>query len=183
MGAFDPMWRDVDRTPPGQPYVVDNSGWGWFMLFVLASLPFFLLGFLISSAAAIFARYLWLILPIHLALSALVGLRLYPRGSRRRALGLVACVVNLLPLPAMLLLYMVPFTLLSPGFNSAFDFILLLGLGLGGEYFLCKLAQVLQNTFLHLILTLILLALAGLLIWIGIGSESILTWDSIRALY
>lgn len=183
MGAFDPLWHDIDQTPPGKPYVVDSSGWGWCLLFVLASLPFLLLGALISSAATLFARYLWLILPVHLAFSALLGLWLYPRGSRRRALGVAASVVDLMPLPVALALYMVPFALLSPGFSSAFDFVLLLGLGLGGEFFLCKLAQVMRSAAVHLVLSLVLLALTGLLCWAGIGGESALTWDSIRALY
>ena len=88
-----------------------------------------------------------------------------------------------LPLPVALALYMVPFALLSPGFSSAFDFVLLLGLGLGGEFFLCKLAQVMRSAVAHLVLSLVLLALTGLLCWAGIDGESALTWDSIRALY
>lgn len=39
MGAFSPIWDDIDQTPRGRPYVVSSGGWGWSDILLVLALP------------------------------------------------------------------------------------------------------------------------------------------------
>lgn len=172
MGAFDPIFSDIDRTRPGQPYVVDSNGWGWFMLIMLAILPFFILSLLISSISEFFKTHLTLCVVGYLLLSFGLGLILYNNKQiRHRMLGIVATVLTMAPIAIVQIAYAIPYVLAKPGFGAAFEFILVLALTAGGSIFVFSISRLLRNGAVHLVMALIFLGISVLFTYLLVGSE------------
>lgn len=185
MSAFSPIGSDVDRTLPGQPYVVSSDGWGWFMIIYLLILPFIILSLLISKFSVFFTNHVTLCLLIYFIFSFCFGLYLYNKKvSRHRFLGVISTVITTIPMALIITCYSVPYVLLEPGFDSAFDFVLLLLLLLGGEFLIFSLSRLLKNGIMHLIISIVFLGLGVLLLWFCLNTErDLLSLASIRALY
>lgn len=185
MSVFNHIDSDIDRTRPGQPYVVDSDGWGWFMLIFLMILPFLLLSVLVSSFAKFFVEYLPICLITYSVASLFLGILLYCSPKvKYRTLGIISTILTMIPLVSSLTVYAIPYVLLAPGTDSTFDFILLFAL-LGGVTFLIfSLCRLFKNGILHFVMALGFLLLSLLLLSVCLDVESdLLTINTIRMVY
>lgn len=185
MSAFGSPWGDIDRTPPGQPYVVDSDGWGWFMLFIILVLPFFMLWLLISKAAAWICMHPIVSGVIYLAVSALISLLMYRgRKIRQRLLGTLAGIITFLPFAAGEALYAIPYVLLQPDkvFGPIFEWIIVTTVLLLFTIFVIAIANASGSVIVHLISAIIFCGVVGLLLR-GINSSDVVTWQALGELY
>ncbi|MGN0664481.1 MAG: hypothetical protein ACI4L5_05335 [Negativibacillus sp.] len=119
MPAFGPIWGDVDRTRPGTPYVVDDDGWGWFFLFILFTLPFFLLWILLYQTAGWICQHPYITGGIYLLLSSIIGLLLYSgKPWLMKILGIITTILTLIPLAMVQALYLIPSLMISEAILS-----------------------------------------------------------------
>ena len=185
MSAFDSWSDEIERTPPGQPYVVDSSGWGWFMLFYLAALPFIVLSVLIEDFAKWYAEHLILCLIIFALHSCIIGILLYRRRNyKHRVLGVIASLLTTAPLACFMTRYLIPFVILEPGFDAVFDFILIILLLFGGQVLVFSLCRLFKNGLAHLFLSALFIGVSFLLLIVAVNSEKdLLTFDAILSLY
>lgn len=185
MSAFEPWSDEIERSQPGQPYVVDSSGWGWFMLLYLIALPFVVLSFLIADFAEWYTDHPVLCLNIYYLFACIIGFIFYRNQTcKHRILGVISTLLTMAPLAGFMTGYAIPFIILDPGFDAFFDFILILLLLSGGMIFIFRLCGVLKSGLAHLIMALIFLGLSFLLFQVAIGTErDLLTPDAVWALY
>lgn len=185
VGAFDPIFSDIDRTRPGQPYVVDSNGWGWFMLLLLAAIPFIILSALLSSISEFMKEHLLLCVIVYLLFSFGAGLFLYKNKQiKHRKIGVIATVFTLSPIAFVQIAYTIPFMLSEPGFDATFDFILMLALTVGGSIFAFSISRLLRNGVVHLIMAIVFIGISAYITYIGICSEpEIFTENYFSAIY
>lgn len=109
MSVFGNPWGDIDRTPKDAPYIVDENGWGWFALMIIAVIPFFMIGFALRNVAAFVADHPLLYVLICLLINGVTGAVVYRRkGFSWNIIGITATVLTFAPVVVMEALVEVP---------------------------------------------------------------------------
>ncbi len=185
MSAFSPIWKDIDDTKQGTPYVVDSDGWGWFALFIFISIPFLMIGGAVLQTSYWICQHLILSIIVYLAVSFIIGVIFYFRNSvKHRICGIIASVISMVPLGLGVFLYAIPYVMLDDSFSSIFDWILVAALLFGVMYFIFSICNLLKNGLTHLIIAIVFLAISCFFIFGLISSESdIITWEAIKRVY
>ena len=184
MSVFGHAWGDIDRTPPETPYVVDSDGWGWFMIFLLLALPFFLIGIFLTRAAALICSHPYISMVIYLLFSFLIGGVLYIWGNKKRKVfGLIATLITLLPLATVEGLYLIPYILQSGLFTAVFEWILVTAVVGGITFFILAIANVLNNGVIHFIISLVFCGLVCLILFGMLRTSKEINWTVIRSIY
>ena len=108
MKIFDPF-RDIDRTRAGAPYVVDETGWGWFAIGILTALPIIGIGCILKSVAVMIAAHPVSSILISILFSFAVGYIAYwRRGYRKCWIGCMATVIAFMTVVLTEMLYEIP---------------------------------------------------------------------------
>lgn len=185
MSAFGSPWKDIDDTNPGTPYVVDNDGWGWLFIFIIAAIPFLLVGSAICYISSWICTHPILAATIYLIISFLFGIIFYSRFSmKHRVCGIIATVVTMLPLEMGVGFYAIPYTMLEGSFFAFFDWVLVTAFLFGIIFFIFSICNLLKNGLIHLVIGVVFLALAYLFVRSLILSESdVLSKEAIKQIY
>ena len=185
MSAFGSPWKDIDDTRKGTPYVVDNDGWGWFLIFIVVSIPFLIIGSLIANISTWVCNHPILSLSIYLILTLLIGIIFYARSSmRHRICGIIATFLTIAPLGMGVALYAMPYVMIEGSFSSIFDWVLVAAFLFGIMFFIFSICNLLKNGLIHLVIGLVFFILAYFFITRLISSESnIISWEVIKSLY
>lgn len=185
MLVFSPMSDDIDRTQPGQPYIIDSTGWGWFMLLYLSLLPFLYLFAAVAGFAVFFANHVALFLTLYLAAALIISIVLYRKRSyRHRAFGRIAVVLTMLPPLLLTVFYAVPYAVLKPGFDSTLEFFLVLLLTVGGQVLVFSIARLRRDGLRHFFISLIFFGLSILLLYLCLSTEQDqLPLDTVWSIY
>lgn len=185
-GAFDPMWKDIDETRPGTPYVVDGTGWGFFGVLVLLSVPALILLSIVTGITGWIAAHPVLSGGIYLGIGLAVGVLLYClEPVKFRVLGIAATILTFLPLGLTMALYAIPYMMIEGGFSSLIDWLLILVILGIVCLMILSWAVSLENGLLHFFIALVPFVLASLLLWFWWteGSHGWITWSDLRELY
>ena len=185
LSAFGSPWGDIDNTRPGSVYVVGTDGWGWFALFILASIPFLIIGGMLTCFSAWVCQHPILVMSIYEIFSLLVGVVFYMRPvMRHRICGVIASVLTVAPLGMDIALYAIPYLLLKGTFSAIFDWVLVAALLFGIAFFIFSICNLLKNGIPHLVMALIFFILSATCIIrvVSLGNGEI-SWQVIRALY
>lgn len=185
MSAFSPIWKDIDNTKPGTPYVVDSDGWGWFLIFIIIAVPFLIICGAVFQISSWICEHPILSLTAYLLVSLVIGIFFYSRFmAKHRVCGIIATVISMMPLGAGVGLYAIPYVMLDNSFSSIFDWILVAALLFGVMYFIFSICNLLKNGLTHLIIAIVFLAISCFFIFGLISSESdIITWEAIKRVY
>lgn len=185
MGAFGNPWKDIDETRPGTPYVVDSTGWGWALIFILASIPCLFVAGIIMNLSEAFCQHPFLFSALYLCISLFLGVVFYHRRYiRHRVLGIIATVFTLLPLWIAAFFYTIPIVVLDPSFSAFFNWMVVTALIVGIIYFIFAICRLLENGLIHLVVASIFLLLSIFFIRGLIASgDDILSWDAICGVY
>lgn len=184
MSAFGSPWEDIDQTRPGQPYVVDSDGWGWFMLFILLAVPFAVLGAILAQLAETICAHPYITICVYLLFACILSLVLNTRGNRRhRVLGVISTMLTLLPFIQVQMLYMIPYLLQNSLFSAAFEWLIVTAAMVGLTFFILAICNVLQNRLVQLLLALLFLALTCLILFLCLSSSKEINWAVVQTLY
>ena len=185
MSAFSPPWKDIDDMEPGELYLVDNDGWGWFGIFIAVAVPFLIVGSAVARISTLICTHPVLSLSIYSAFAILFGVFFYRRPSaRHRICGVIATALTMAPLGMGVALYAIPFVMLKGSFSAFFDWVLVFAFLFGIMFFIFSICNLLKNGLIHLILGVAFLVFTYFFITGLISSESdILSWEAIKNLY
>lgn len=185
MSMFGSPWKDIDDTKVGTPYLVDNSGWGWFLIFIIIAVPFLMLGSAVFTFSIWICQHPVLSFVLYLIISIVIGALFYGRSSvRYRICGILATIFTMIPMGMGVALYAIPYVMITGKLSAAFDWILVTAFLCGITFFIFALCKLLKNGRIHLVMSLVFLALAYLFINNLIASESdVLSWQAIGNLY
>lgn len=185
MSAFGSPWGDIDNTKPGSVYVVGTDGWGWFGLFILASVPFLIIGNILICFSTWVCQHPILVISLYVIFSLLVGIVFYMRPAmRHRICGIIASVLTVAPLGMGIALYAIPYILLEGTFSATFDWLLVAALLSGIAFFIFSICNLLRNGIPHLVMALIFFILSATCIIrvVSLGN-GVVTWQVIHVLY
>lgn len=182
MGAWDPIFSDIDTTEEEHIYVVDNSGWGWFALFVFAALPFYIISLYLRSFAALVCEYPMVSASIYLAIALVLAILSLHRNknAKYRSVGVFAIILLTLPTAIVQAIYAIPYVVTTDGFffvTIEWILVTLLMLGLTLLIFFCS--SLLQNGILQLLVVAIFLTVTILIVKPPAG----VTWEYVKQLY
>lgn len=183
MSAFGSPWGDIDRTPSDTPYVVDSDGWGWFALFIMLALPFFIIGLLLTQATEWICAHPYISISIYLILSLVIGIILYARGKRWRLPGIIATMITLAPFALVEGLYMVPYIMQNSLFASVFEWLLVTLLIGGITFFVIVISSALKSGLMHLVIAIIFAGIVFLILNNLLSSSDEINWAIVRSLY
>lgn len=187
MAAFDPLDSDIDRTPPGQPYVVSADGWGWFMIVFLLISPAFILSFFITSFAAFYIKYYIPTLLTYYGVALCFSAFFYYRKKYKchhPLCGIIATLCTITPLALIITCYAVPIVTIEPGFDSTLDFALFTVLLSGIAFFIFSISKLVKNGLTHLILSILFLVVSIILLQLCIKiTDGALTANIIASIY
>lgn len=180
MGIFDPF-GDIDNTKEGHVYVVDHKGWGWFAIFVLLALPFFMVSLMLRKYANAVCEHPVVAILIYGLLTLIVTIMLYGGGNKRfRFLGVVATMMTMLPMAAVQVCYAIPYILINDGFFTiTFEWLLVTFFSLSITVFVLSIGNLCQNGIIHFLLAAAFVVATA---WILEPPDS-LSWDYILQLY
>ena len=164
---------------------MDHTGWGWFAVFLLFAMTFFLVAMSVVRISYLIAMHPFLSCCGYLLGAFLLGCFFYGRsGMKNRAVGVIAFVIGQLPLGAAMGLYAIPYVLLSESFFAALDWVLIAGMLFGVDFFVLSIAKVLKNGWIHLLLSVLFLGIGCAFISGLLYSErELLSWAAIQAVY
>ena len=185
MSAIGSPWNDIDKTKPQTPYVVDNDGWGWFLLFIIVALPFLLLFGVIFKISNFICLHPILSALVFLVISLITGIFIYSKHTtKHKFCGVISTVITFLPLGLVTVIYTIPHVMFEDSFSSFFDLILIELFLLGFIYFILAICRLLKNGLTHLLISIVFFSLSLLIIKSLVASESgIITLESLYILY
>ena len=159
MGAFSPIWKDIDDTSPGTPYIVDSDGWGWFFVFILLSIPFLAVGSALVWTRNIVCAYPVLSAAIYIVLCGLFGIVFYGRRSfRHRVFGIIGSMLTLFPLGTAVGFYIIP-------------------------YFIFSICNLVKNGLIHFVLGIVFFAIVLFMVVGNLSSSTDVNWEVIKQIY
>ena len=185
-GAFDPMWKDIDETRPGTPYVVDSTGWGWFGLFILLTVPVLMVYGIVACVTGWVVSQPVVAAGIYLGIGLVAGLLIYCLGQARfRVVGVFATVLTVLPLGLAMALYAIPYLMIQEGFSALVDWVLILIILGIISLMILFWAGSLENGLIHFLLALAFLGLVSMILysWWTETSHDWITWSKLLELY
>lgn len=181
MSAFKAPWSDIEETYPGQPYVVDSNGWGWFAIFMLLALPFFLIWLFLHRFANAVCEHPYVFAGIYLAISCIFGFILYWNKAKKHPfLGFLAVVLTLLPIAWVQGIYAIPYVLLKDGFFwVTIEWLLVTAAIVGATVFVMVISNTLGNGLMHLMIAMVFFVIIVLLV----KPPNDLTTEAIKKMY
>ncbi len=184
MSAFGHIWKDIDDTKSGAPYVVDSDGWGWFFIFMILILPIFILGLILNKMANIICQYIYFITGVYLILSTIMGIVFYKKNiNKYRFFGAIATIITLLPFLIVELLYAIPYVMIQGLFSAVFEFFCATAVILGVTFFILSIAKLIQNGILHFFIASVFLVITVIIMKNMILSSDIITLETLKNLY
>lgn len=184
MGAFSPMWKDIDDTKPGAPYIVDSDGWGWFFLFILLSIPFLAVGSVLVWARDIVCEHPLISAIVYFLICGIFGMAFYwNRSIKHRICGLLGSMLTLLPLGTAVAFYVIPYLQTGNLLSVTFDFILIAAIIVIITYFIFSICNLLRNGLIHLIVGTIFFSIVFLMVMGNLSSSEDMNWEVIKQLY
>ena len=181
MGAFDKSFGDVDNTRDGSVYVVDDSGWGWFFLVIIASLPFFLFSFFLKQISSYICSHPVISMLIYLLFAVVISLAINRKNYvKHRSLAFGGILLMMIPMAYLQGVYCIPY--ISAGdsvFMLTLEWIFSTGIMLGITTFLIALTNLSRNGFIRFLTGALFLIISLCLIHPPSG----LTWEYIFRLY
>jgi hypothetical protein len=184
MAAFGNPWGDIDRTQPGQPYVADSDGWGWFALLIMLALPFFVMGILLMQMTEAICKHPYISFGTYLVFSFVFGLIFYSRGNKKFKLaGIAATMITLLPFALTEAFYMVPYIVQHALFASVFEWLIVTAILGGITFFILSIANLLENGWIHLILAVIFFAIVFAVLNHFLSSSDQINWALVSTVY
>lgn len=181
MGAFDPLFSDIDNTKEGHAYVVDSNGWGWFALFILIALPFFILSLLLKKYANAVCKFPAVATLIYCLVALVVSFIFYSDKRKRfRLIGIIATMLSMVPMAAVQVIYAIPYILTHDGiFSIMFEWLLVTVLTLGITVFVISIGNLCRNGLIHLGLSIVFLIIVAAML----RPPEDVTWEYIKHLY
>ena len=180
MPALDPIWSDIDRTKEGHVYVPDASGWGWFALFILAALPFFLISIFLKKYAAAVCANPVLAAAIYLLISLILSIILYRKNSIRRLCGILSAVIAMLPQAVVQGVYAIPYiTVKDSIFSLSVEWLFVSGLMLGITVFVLVTSRLFEKGYIRVVVAIVFLVIT----LVVVKPPENLTWDYLKQLY
>lgn len=184
MSAFGSPWGDIDRTKPEEPYVVSSDGWGWFAIFIVIAIPFFIIGALLTNLAAVIAAHPYISISVYAVLSALAGIILYLRGCKKyRIAGVIASFITLAPFALTEGLYMIPYIVQNSLFASVFEWILVTAAVGGITFFIFAVSDKIENGVIHLIISVVFFAIVFAILNGVLSSSDEINWGVVSSIY
>lgn len=112
MGAFGDPWGDIDRTKKNTPYIVDESGWGWFLLGIIALVPVVIAVFFLQNIAVFITENPIISGILYVCIVVLIGEGTYIRkGIKKRFWGIVATFFTFTPFALIEIFFEIPMIL------------------------------------------------------------------------
>lgn len=184
MSAFGSPWEDIDRTLPGQPYVVSSDGWGWLLLFILLMFPFLFLGALLTQITEEICAHPYISIGIYLLFSLMMSLIISRRQRGRfRILSIIATMSAFLPFALAQMLYTIPYIMQNTMLSSVFEWLIITALMIGLTCFILAICNVLQSRLAQLMIASVYLALTCLILFSYLSHSREINWDTVRTIY
>lgn len=181
MGAFDKVFSDIDNTRADEIYVVDDNGWGWFFLAIIASLPFFLFCFFLKQTSSFICQHPVISIVAYGILALIISYVLHHRKTIRYPLfSFIGSFIFLIPMAFLQAVYCIPYVSASDGvFLLTLEWLLSTGIMLGITIFLIAITNLSKNGLLRFIVALIFLIISLHVIHPPNG----LSWEYVYKLY
>lgn len=184
MSAFGSPWGDIDRTPPGAPYVVDSDGWGWFALFILMALPFFIIGIFMIKLTEAICAHPYISVGLYIAFAIIVGIVFYHKKNKRwRALGVIATIITFFPFAMVEGFYMIPYIMQNSLFVAVFEWIFVSAVVGGITIFIMMISRQFDSGMVHFALALIFASIVFMILNHFLSSSDEINWNVVFTLY
>lgn len=184
MSAFGSPWGDIDRTRAKTPYVVDSDGWGWFALFILFALPFFIIGLLLTQLTEMVCAHPYMTMFIYIIFSVAFSLVYNIRMHQRfKIFGIFATLFALVPFILVQVLYLIPYITQNSLFKATFEWIIVTAVIGGITFFVLAISNVIRNGVIQLIVAAIFLVATVVILNGYISSSEEINWPFILSLY
>ena len=181
MSAFKSPWSDIDETYPGQPYVVDSNGWGWFAIFIIVALPFCLIWSFLDQLADAICEHPYIAVIIYLFLSfALSYFVCRSKTSKTTVLDFLAVVIALLPIAWVQGVYAIPYVLTKDGFFwVTVEWLLVTAAIVGVTVFVIAVSSKLKNGIVQIVVAVVYFVIVKLIV----GPPGDLTVEAVKQMY
>lgn len=184
MGAFDPIWSDVDRTSADTPYVVSADGWGWFAIFIILAIPFFIIGLIVTRFSQFLYQHPYLSICGYITISFILGNILYRRGRRKfKSIGVVATLITMLPFAMVEGLYLVPYIQQNSLFSAAFEWLIVTVFICVITFFVMVISNMLDNGLIHFVISVLFCCGTFFILNNIFSSSSEINWSVIQDIY
>lgn len=185
MSAFGSSWKDIDETRPGTPYVVDSDGWGWFLLFILASVPLLIAGSMVKGFSLFVVRHPVIFLMCYMGISVITGACIYlKRHKKWKICGIIAVFLTMLPAGIVELLYAVPVMVIYDSLIAAtieWILVILVVMGIAAGILLC--CNLLGNGIIHLVISVLFSGIVFYILYQVLSSSDKINWEVISNIY
>ncbi|MGN1249918.1 MAG: hypothetical protein ACI4XW_07535, partial [Candidatus Spyradocola sp.] len=172
MPAFGDPWGDIDRTRPGQIYLVESDGWGWFMIFILLALPFFILGLFLTQLSAAICEHPYITICVYsiFAIVFSIAFNIFTH-QRFKVVGTIATILTLTPIFLVQILYMIPYISQNSLFGAVFEWLVVTAMMVGLTFFILAMMNLLKNGWIHLGVAAVFLALTVFILYKHLSSS------------
>lgn len=181
MGAFDKSFSDIDNTIDDSIYVVDDNGWGWFFLAIIASLPFFLFTFFLKEVSSYICNHPVIAILLYLLFSIIISSAVNRKKcSKHTAFAFWGTFFMTIPMAYLQGVYCIPYISVSDGvFILTLEWIFSTGIMLGITVFLMAICNLFRSGFTRFLIGALFLIISLYLI----QPPAELTWEYVTNLY
>lgn len=143
-------------------YVIEDDGFGWFVLFLVLATPFFIIAVWLRQYALFASEHPLLLWGVFLGLSWLLGRRLYRKKDvQSDKIGIVAVMVSVLPIAIGQAFYAIPYILSHEGaVGVAFEWMIVTFFTVGISVFVIQISLLFRDGIKHLMVAAVYLVIA-----------------------